>query len=338
VSTLLDLGEDVHSPGPRGTALAVACINGDADAVQLLLQAGASIELETSAKRAWQGNYTPLKYAVRGNHVNLVKLLLAEGADVNGFHNHNITTSLQEACINGDEEMVDLLLSAGARVNDEPGYMGNSLASAIDGGNVSIINKLQNLGGYLDLAQQDYFVSKYLSWTSCVAQERARHVLSMNISQDPQQRAFVQSSLLRVAVRRGYKDLVSMMLRIGTDVNSHNHSGETPLIIAAEFTTSSSLFFIGLLLQHGADVNKVVGDNSSALHTAAVYGNADAVELLLENGADVNCVSGEGSVLNLATEMSNPHWVKSDIDKRARYQAVIDTLLAHGAQDIPPPP
>ncbi len=337
VSTLLDLGEDVHSLGPRGTALAVACSSGHADAVQLLLQAGANIELDTSAKREWQSNYTPLKYAVRGKHVNLVKLLLAEGADVNGLHNRNMTTSLQGACINGDEEMVDLLLSAGARVNDEPGYMGNSFCSAICGGNMSIIHKLQNLGARLDLRQKDDFVSSYLP-RFCNAQAMARDLLSMNVFQDPQEIAFVQSSLLRVAVREGFQDLVSMMLHIGTDVNSHNHFGDTPLIIAAELTTSGSLFFLRLLLQHGADVNKVVGDTSSALHSAAESGNADRVELLLENGANVNCVSGEGSVLTLATEMSNRPRVKSDIYKRARYQAVIDTLLAHGAQDIPPPP
>jgi len=128
-----------------------------------------------------------------------------------------------------------------------------------------------------------------------------------------------------------------MMLHIGTDVNSQDYSGKTPLVIAAELATSGNLFLIRLLLQHGADVNKVDGKECSALHAAATFGNADAVDLLLENGADVNCVSGEGSVLTLATEVSNLPRVKSDINERARHQAVIDTLLAHGAQAIPPP-
>lgn len=371
VSTLLDLGEDVHSLGPRGTALAVACSNGHADAVQLLLQAGANIELDASAISEWRRNgYTPLGFAVLGRHASVVKLLLAEGADVNhsddlpwstlieqAVYNGDITvarllisagadvnscdkvgdqTPLQIACKEGDEEMVDLLLSAGARVNDEPNYWGNSLTSAICGGNVSIIKKLQNVGGCLDLRQMDNFVENYLPEKSCVAQAGARYLLSMNIFQDPQQKDFVHSSLLRIAVQKGFEDLVSMMLQIGTDVNLQNNFGETSLIKAAGLT-SGSVFFMRLLLQHGADVNKVVGDKRSALHSAAASGNADAVELLLENGANVNCVSGEGSVLTLATEMSNLHWVKTDINIRARYQAAIDTLLTHGAQDIPPP-
>jgi len=129
-----------------------------------------------------------------------------------------------------------------------------------------------------------------------------------------------------------------MMLHIGTDVNSYDYSGETPLIIAAELATSGNLFLITLLLQHGADVNKVVGENYSALHTAAAYGNADAVDFLLENGADVNCVSRQESALALATRISNFLGVEIDISTKARFQAIIDTLLAHGARHIPPPP
>jgi len=369
VSTLLDSEEDVHSLGPRGTALAAACHSGHADIVQLLLQAGANVELDPTSE--WQDNgYTLLYFAVVGKYVSVVGLLLAEGADVNhgssilhsgtpierAVDNKDIAvvrllisagadvnipstwrTPLQTACKDGDEEMVDLILSAGARVNDEPGDLGNSLASAIYGGNVSIVNKLRNLGGCLDLRLKDEFVNNYLDIRfGSAAQAKARYLLSLDIFQDPQQKAFVQSSLLRVALRRGFKDLVSMMLQIGTDVNLQNNFGETPLIKAAGLT-SGSVFFMRLLLQHGADVNKVVGDKRSALHSAAASGNADAVEVLLENGANVNCVSGEGSVLTLATEMSNLHWVKTDINIRARYQAVIDTLLTHGAQDIPPP-
>lgn len=182
VSTLLDLGEDVHSLGPRGTALAAACSNGHADAVQLLLQGGANIELDAFAEldrlRQRGDGYTPLDFAVLRQHVSVVELLLAAGADVNhhgpssypaiiqAVFNEDITvarrlisagfdvnkrdgqTPLQIACRCGDEEMVDLLLSAGARVNDEPGVWGDSFTSAMFGGNVSILNKLQNLGGH----------------------------------------------------------------------------------------------------------------------------------------------------------------------------------------------
>ncbi len=119
----------------------------------------------------------------------------------------------------------------------------------------------------------------------------------MNIMQNPHQKAFVQSSLLRVAVQRQFEDLGSMMLQIGADVNLQNHSGRTPLMIAAWLKFHDSLLFMRLLLQHGADVNKVARNNSSALREAAARGNADAVILLLENGADVNGGSGV-----------QPHW------------------------------
>jgi len=373
VTTLLDLNYDVDSPGPSGTALAAACSEGHVDVIQMLLRAGANIDLEPiDFEDRSNARSTPLRHAVLTNRVHVVRLLLAEGADIHRFSGkgykrtpvHNAVlyakinvarilisagadvnkigtkgdqTPLQLACSTGDEEMFNLVLSAGARVNDEHDYGGNSFTLAICGGNMSIIHKLQSLGARLDLRQKDDFVYSYLLEKIGNAQARARDLLSMNVFQDPQEKAFVQSSLLRVAVRKGFEDLVSMMLHIGTDVNSQDYSGKTPLVIAAELATSGNLFLIRLLLQHGADVNKVDGKECSALHAAATFGNADAVDLLLENGADVNCVSGEGSVLTLATEVSNLPRVKSDINERARHQAVIDTLLAHGAQAIPPP-
>lgn len=376
VSILLDLGENVHSLGPTGTALNVACHRGHADTVQMLLQAGANIELVAPpaiSKRRGNGS-SPLGSAVLGKHANVVELLLAEGADVyhaglpsetlighavinndiavarllisagadvNQCGREDIQTPLQIACNSGNEDMVDLVLNAGARMNVESVCWNNSLHSAICGGNVSIINKLENLGCYMDLRQKDDFVSNYLPQpihrAQAKAKAKAKYLLSMNVFQDPEQRAFVRSSLLRVAVQRNFKDLVSMMLQIGTDVNLHNDAGITPLIIAARLDSINHLLFMRLLLQHGADVNRVAADNSSALHNAAASGNADAVILLLENDADVNGGSGYPTALTLATKIFEFLDVKTHINERVRYQDVIDTLLAHGAQDIPPP-
>ncbi len=174
--------------------LAAACRSGNADVVQLLLRAGANVELDP--KSEWQDDrYAPLYYAVTGGHASVVGLLLAEGADVNprpsrydlfykpigiAVSNKDFAvvrllisagadvnlcgreggrTPLQIACHDGDEEMVDLILSAGARVNDEPGWLGNSLVVAVCGGNRSIVKKLQNLGAVSPCQRGKIFLS-----------------------------------------------------------------------------------------------------------------------------------------------------------------------------------
>jgi len=217
VTTLLDLNYDVDSPGPSGTALAAACSEGHVDVIQILLRAGANIDLEPiDFEDRSNARSTPLSHAVLTNRVHVVRLLLAEGADIHRFSGkgykrtpvHNAVlyakinvarilisagadvnkigtkgdqTPLQLACSTGDEEMFNLVLSAGALVNDQPSHWGNSLCGAISEGHLSIIDKLQNLGGRLDLPLGvDGFVSSFLlkaGNTGCVVQ--AEHFLSM---------------------------------------------------------------------------------------------------------------------------------------------------------------
>ena len=58
---------------------------------------------------------TPLMRAAMGGHVEVVKLLLAAGADVNAHDNPRIgNTALNEVAGDGSFEMIELLIEAGA--------------------------------------------------------------------------------------------------------------------------------------------------------------------------------------------------------------------------------
>lgn len=56
----------------------------------------------------------------------------------------------------------------------------------------------------------------------------------------------------------------------------------------AEAARGNNLAEIREALRYGANPEATFNDNHSALHTAAVYGNAEAAQLLLDNGANVN--------------------------------------------------
>jgi uncharacterized protein len=59
---------------------------------------------------------TPLQRAVLGNRVDVAKLLISRGADVNHVDNLGMTTLLTAASIDfGDSEMIELLKASGAR-------------------------------------------------------------------------------------------------------------------------------------------------------------------------------------------------------------------------------
>ena len=97
-------------------ALRDAIANGDIEAVEQQLAAGA--EVNVKAARGW----TPLHNAVDSDDKEIVELLINNGADVNATHNGG-GTPLHWAARKGHQEIVELLITNGANMNaqDEDG-------------------------------------------------------------------------------------------------------------------------------------------------------------------------------------------------------------------------
>ena len=79
---------------------------------QVLLAMRANVE-----DRGMKGDCTPLMEAASAGHTDIVRLLIAHGADVNAQSSSG-NTPLMYACAGGHEEVVRVLLEAGAHVED----------------------------------------------------------------------------------------------------------------------------------------------------------------------------------------------------------------------------
>jgi uncharacterized protein len=103
----------VHSYSSDGwTYLHRAAQFGRKDIAELLLRFGADVN-----SRAHNGlANTPILCAVIGHHADLVKFLIAHGADVN-VPNSAGATPLHKAAVGGDCHIMELLLASGARVD-----------------------------------------------------------------------------------------------------------------------------------------------------------------------------------------------------------------------------
>jgi len=100
----------VRAFSPDGfTALHLAAFFGKPEIARALLDAGASVDTYTTNDLANQ----PLHAAAAGRHLEVCRVLVAAGADVNATQ-HGGYTPLHEAAQHGDVEMVELFLSAGA--------------------------------------------------------------------------------------------------------------------------------------------------------------------------------------------------------------------------------
>ena len=109
-AALDDDPDAVGAFSPDGfTALHLAAFFGKPEIARALLDAGAPVGTYTKNDFANQ----PLHAAAAGRHLEVCRVLLAAGADVNASQ-HGGYTPLHEAAQHGDVEMVELFLSAGA--------------------------------------------------------------------------------------------------------------------------------------------------------------------------------------------------------------------------------
>jgi len=118
---LLDAGHKADEGGDSWTPLIWASRSGSIEAINLLLDAGADVNLPGSTGDNWDA--TPLQHAILERQPGVVRLLLDRGADVNRGAAPGSLAPLFLAAGDTDPTILKLLLAHGAdpTVEDETG-------------------------------------------------------------------------------------------------------------------------------------------------------------------------------------------------------------------------
>ncbi|MFK8111040.1 MAG: acyltransferase family protein [Rubripirellula sp.] len=88
----------------------------------------------------------------------------------------------------------------------------------------------------------------------------------------------------------------------GADVNGIEPTlGATPLTVAG---WTGDVDTMNLLIEKGADVNRINRDGNVALAGATLFGRFGAVRVLVENGADIHFVNNDGNTASMIAETS----------------------------------
>ncbi|XP_051536242.1 LOW QUALITY PROTEIN: ankyrin repeat and KH domain-containing protein 1 [Myxocyprinus asiaticus] len=149
VKLLLDMGSDINAQieTNRNTALTLACFQGRAEVVSLLLDRKANVE-----HRAKTG-LTPLMEAASGGYAEVGRVLLDKGADVNAPPvPSSRDTALTIAGDKGHYKFCELLISRGAHI-DVRNKKGNTpLWLAANGGHFDVVQLLVQAGADVDAA------------------------------------------------------------------------------------------------------------------------------------------------------------------------------------------
>jgi ankyrin repeat protein len=325
---------DEADPNYRQTPLMVAAREGHADIVRRLIEAGARVDAQTRKGRvpafrlpasnagskgagivrggwpdrgqreATPGAKTPLLYAAREGHLDVVKLLLAAGADLEKTDADGVTPLLM-AVLNDQTPTAGYLLEHGANVKAMDWYGQTPLFAAVDLRNLDVPGPTHDNG--VDRATVLQLIKDILA--------RSPDVNARTREYPPERRwvarlgslAWVdftgQTAFLRAALS-GDVTVMRLLLDHGADPAIPTFTGTTPLMAAAGVNWTVSQTFdegpaalleaVKLAYEKGNDVNAENTMGLRAIHGAANRGSNDIIRFLVEKGAAIDTVDKQG--------------------------------------------
>ena len=338
VRLLLDRGAsvDTKEKASQGTALMVAVRENQPGVVQLLIERGAEVAAQTrtgaeprfvlpnsvpgfghgvgivrgglpprGSRAPIPGAMTPLLYAARDGRLEIARVLLASGAELEQTDANGITP-LISAITNNHPDVARFLIDKGANIKAVDWYGRTPLWAAVetrnmDVDNASFVNGIDR-APFLELIQ-------VLLDKGADPNVRMKEV-------PPIRRAFlrVTGSLAWVdftgqtpfltAALSGDLAVMRLLLKHGADPKIPTFEGTTALMAAAGVNwvfdqtydegAKALLEAVKLCHELGMDVNAVNSMGLTAVHGAANRGSDDIIKFLVEKGAKLDVKDKEG--------------------------------------------
>jgi len=250
------------------------------------------------------GGWTPLLFAAREGSLDVAKVLVDAGADVN-LQDPDLVSPVVTAIVNGHYDIAAYLVEKGADVNLADRWGRAALWAAVD---MHIVPH----SGRPDVVESTSVSSDTLLKTLLAkgADVNAQLVLfppyrSLADRGSDNVMTIGATPLVRAA-KAGDTGAVRLLLEKHADVNLVTADGITPLIAAAGVgsrdsdtrgrykTEDDAIASVTLLLDAGADVNAADNRGQTPLHGAAFWGWTKLVQLLADRGANVNAKDRRG--------------------------------------------
>jgi uncharacterized protein len=238
------------------------------------------------------GGMTPLLFAVRDGNRDMMRLLLALGADIDQASG-NHTSPLVIALLNGQVEIASDLLARGAKPNAADDYHRAALFAAIELRN-------PNRGTLLFGDERDPLdlIKRLLDKGADPNQRTNTTPVHGWMQLDASWVNFDgQTPFIRAALS-GDLDVMQLLLAHGADPNLTTKEGTTALMAASGINwvqgqthtrpEANYLAAVKLCLDRGADVNATNALKLAAIHGAANRGSAPIIQILAEHGAKLD--------------------------------------------------
>jgi ankyrin repeat protein len=237
--------------------------------------------------------WTALHSAANQDRLEVARLLIARGANVNVFDERDYTP-LKIAVNGGYREMVELLIAHGALINPIDTIGMSPLHFAAAGGHGEIAKILIAKGAIVNAQTRDYTRRTALATVSG-SMYSERYVSSRKIIEG--------RTPLHLAAANGQKEMAELLIASGAKVDIRDNNGNTILHFAATYNHRN---VAEVLVSKGAGINVRGGNGATPLHVAAARGNKEVAEFLVSKGAEINA-KNESGFTALSVAIKNKH-------------------------------
>jgi ankyrin repeat protein len=294
LSALIKSGADVNTRDVRDeTPLMYAAWVGSANAMKLLLEAGAQVNLQS------QAGATALIWSA--TEIDKVKLLVDHGADVNLATKRGRTALLVAAMSEPSADIVKLLIAHGANLKAVDFLKTTPLRAATLGNDTETIRLLLDAGidpnaadlpGISPLMMAAGWNGNTRAVQMLLAKGADPKAVSRPVMGLPAKNGaseFGSLTALIMAAPFGPPELIANLLDAGSEANARDVRGMTPLMLAVA-TDHQDPAVIKLLMAHQADpsLKSKIGD--SAIDWARRSALPPGLELLKADAAQVESV------------------------------------------------
>ncbi|CAI7596702.1 unnamed protein product [Penicillium pancosmium] len=286
ISRYITLGEDLNGRDSEGmTPIAYATRYGHLEVVRLLLQSGATFPDSMS-----NDGVTPLLLAAFRGHMEIAQLLIQYGADPNTRDDFGCST-LCGAAENGDIQLMQLFIEEGVEINNRCSYDlingQTALTHAFRSDVTEAVQFLLAKGADPDI--QNEFGDTLLcdaarAGDEALVNDLIRRSVRVNIEGN------LGTTPLHYAVQKGSVNFLKFLIDAGADLNAQDSRLDTPLAIAIRYDFEEAGLY---LLQRGANPNVKDKKGETALFHAIRNSGARMVNTLLDHGANPNSLNDQ---------------------------------------------
>ena len=306
VEVLIDAGADIDVKDTRGRSpLHKASISGSLDVLKMLVKAGADVRVTDNK------GYTCLTLAVANGRTETVRYLAGlKDVDVNhsGDKGH---TALHLAGGEDYAEVAQLLIDAGADIETRNEKGRSPLQWACGAGSPYVVKALVKAGAGVYV--RDYSGGTCLILAACCGHTETVRTLLCMPEVDLEHADSTGCTALNRAVVRQYPDVIQVLIDAGADIEAKDEKGRSPLLNASiKVRFSGNLDIVKMLVRAGAGVCVANNDGDTCLVLASSVGNTETVRYLASlPEVDVNHANQRGMTsLYRANQFRHPDVAK----------------------------